>query len=127
MQEKDLFEYAVVRVLPRVERGEFINVGVIVYCATQQFLRAQFELREERLRAFSPGLSIPEIQAHLQAIERTCVGGAEAGPIGKMPPSARFHWLTAPRSTIVQTSPVHTGVCLDAHATLAQLLTKLVR
>jgi hypothetical protein len=127
MREKDLFEYAVIRVIPRVEREEFLNVGVILYCSPQDFLQTAFELNEDRLRAFNSDLCVSEIGEHLQAIEQICAGGDKAGPIGKLSPGERFRWLTAPRSTVVQTSPVHTGLCSDAKETLAGLLTKLVR
>jgi len=124
---KHLFEYAVIRVIPRVEREEFLNVGVILYCPTRNFLQTAFELNEERLRAFASDLKGPEIEGHLLAFEQICAGGAKAGSIGELPLGERFRWLTAPRSTIVQTSPVHTGLCSDAGDTLARLLTKLVR
>jgi hypothetical protein len=127
VREKQLFEYAVIRVMPRVEREEFLNVGVILYCPAQDFLQAAFELNEGRLRTFAPDLPVSEIEEHLLAFERICAGGAEAGTIGKLPPGERFRWLTAPRSTVVQTSPVHTGLCSDAGETLAGLLAKLVR
>lgn len=127
MREKHLFEYAVIRVVPRVEREEFLNVGVILYCPAQGFLQTAFELNEERLRAFACDLKIPEIEEHLLAFEQICAGGAKAGTIGRLPLGERFRWLTAPRSTVVQTSPVHTGLCSDAPETLARLLTKLVR
>lgn len=127
MRDKHLFEYAVIRVIPRVEREEFLNVGVILYCPTQEFLQTAFELNEERLRAFAADLKSPEIEEHLVAFEQICAGGAKAGTIGKLPLGERFRWLTAPRSTVVQTSPVHTGLCSDARETLARLLTKLVQ
>ena len=127
MQEKHLFEYAVIRVIPRVEREEFLNVGVILYCSPLEFLQTSFELNEERLRAFASDLKIPEIEEHLRAFEQICAGGEKAGPIGVLPLGERFRWLTAPRSTVVQTSPVHTGLCLDAQETLASLLKKLIQ
>jgi Protein of unknown function (DUF3037) len=127
MQEKHLFEYAVIRVIPRVEREEFLNVGVILYCAAQDFLQTTFELDEERLRAFACELKTSDIEEHLLAIRQICEGGPKAGTIGQLPLGERFRWLTAPRSTVVQTSPVHTGLCSDAGETLADLLTKLVR
>jgi hypothetical protein len=127
VREKHLFEYAVIRLVPCVEREEFLNVGVIVYCQAQDFLQTAFELNEERLRLFAYDLKISEIQEHLLAFERICVGGAKAGAIGKLPMGERFRWLTAPRSTMVQTSPVHTGLCLDAQETLIRLLANLVR
>lgn len=127
MREKDLFEYSVIRLVPSVEREEFLNVGIILYCPAQEFLQTAFELKEERLSAFACDLKIPEIKEHLLAFERICTGGAQAGPIGKLPRGERFRWLTAPRSTVVQTSPVHTGLCTNAQETLSRLLAKLVR
>lgn len=126
MPDKELFEYAVIRVMPRVEREEFVNVGVILYCPSQDFLQTAFEINEGRLRAFASDLKIPEIEEHLRAFEQICAGGKKAGPIGKLPLGERFRWLTAPRSTVVQTSPVHTGLCSDARETLASLLRKLI-
>jgi hypothetical protein len=127
VQDKHLFEYAVIRIMPRVEREEFLNVGVIVYCAPQDFLQTAFELNEERLRAFGCDLKTSEIEEHLRAFEQICKGGVKAGAIGKLPLGERFRWLTAPRSTVVQTSAVHTGLSSDARKTLGLLLTKLVR
>jgi hypothetical protein len=127
MREKHLFEYAVIRLVPCVEREEFLNVGVIVYCQTQEFLQTSFELNEERLRAFSCDVKISEIEEHLLAIERICAGGAHAGAIGKLPAGERFRWLTAARSTIIQTSPVHTGLCSNASQMPTRLRAKLVQ
>jgi hypothetical protein len=118
MQDKHLFEYAVIRVVPRVEREEFLNVGVILYCGTQKFLKAVYQLNEEKLLAFSPHIDIDELREYFCAIERICTGGAGAGPIGKLIIAERFRWLTATRSTIIQTSKVHTGLCADAAETL---------
>jgi len=127
VREKCLFEYAVIRIVPRVEREEFVNVGVIVYCPAQSFLAVEFEINEKKLRAFAPDLEIAEIGKHLSAFERISTGGVEAGAIGKLPAGARFRWLVAPRSTIVQTSPVHTGLCADAETALNRLLNLMVR
>jgi hypothetical protein len=126
MQQKQLFEYAVIRVVPRVEREEFLNIGVILYCAQQQFLQAKYLLDEERLHAFTPGLDIAELKEHICAIERICIGDKDAGPIGKLDVASRFRWLTAIRSTIVQTSKVHPGFCEDASETLEKLFGQLV-
>ena len=126
MQEKHLFEYAVIRVVPRVEREEFFNAGVIVYCSAQRFLQVKFELNEERLHAFSDKLDIHELEERLRAFEKICTGAKEGGTIGKLPIASRFRWLTATRSTIVQTSPVHPGLCIDAQETLLRLYTQLV-
>lgn len=127
MREKHLFEYAVIRLVPCVEREEFLNVGVIVYCPPQVFLQTAFDLDEKRFRAFACDLKLSEIEEHLLAFERICAGGAKSGAIGKLPMGERFRWLTAPRSTVVQTSPVHTGLCLDSRETLMRLLAKLVQ
>lgn len=126
MQERHLFEYAVIRVVPRVEREEFLNVGVILYCSRQKFLRVLFKIDEERLRVFSADLDIQELQAYLLSFEKISKGGREGGPIGQFPIADRFRWLTAVRSTVVQTSPVHPGLCLDAQQTLENLFSKLV-
>ena len=126
MQEKHLFEYAVIRVMPRVEREEFLNVGVILYCPPQNFLQASFELDGDRLRAFVCDLEASEIEEHLRSFEEISAGGEGSGPIGKLSPGERFRWLTAPRSTVVQTSAVHTGLLTDAGRTLADLMEKLV-
>jgi hypothetical protein len=126
MPEKHLFEYAVIRVVPCVEREEFLNVGVILYCAAQGFLQTQYFLNEERLRAFSGELDRLDLQERLRAFERICAGRSQGGPIGQLPIASRFRWLTATRSTVVQTSPVHPGLCTDAPETLARLFTKPV-
>ena len=126
MQEKQVFEYAVIRVVPRVEREEFLNVGVVVYCHKLKFLQARFTVDAARLRAFCSTLNLAEIEEHLRAFERVCIGGADAGPIGKLDMATRFRWLTATRSTVVQTSKVHPGFCTDPHATLDQLYAQLV-
>ncbi|AHM59796.1 hypothetical protein D770_07665 [Flammeovirgaceae bacterium 311] len=127
MQEKHLFEYAIIRVVPCVERQEFMNVGIIVYCSSQGFLQTQYELNEERLRAFSDQLDIDELEERLQAFVRICSGGTEGGTIGRLPIASRFRWLTATRSTVVQTSPVHPGLCLNPQEKLAQLHIQLVQ
>jgi len=126
MQEKHLFEYAVIRIVPRVERGEFINVGVILYSQSLRFLEAKIEVNENRLLAFSSGLDLQEVKDSLQACCTICVGGTLAGPIGKLALASRFRWLTATRSTIIQTSPVHLGLCTDANETLLRLFEQLV-
>ena len=121
------YDYAIVRVVPRVERGEMINVGVILSCPDVSFLEARIELDEARLMAFDPGIDLDEVRTHLDTIPITCRGGAEAGPIGALPQRARFHWLVAPRSTIIQISPVHTGRTDDPAAALERLLDRMVR
>jgi hypothetical protein len=126
MQEKHLFEYAVIRVVPRVEREEFMNVGVILYCSAQGFLQTVYTLNEEKLRAFSREIDIKELNERLRAFQKVCAGRKEGGPIGQLAIASRFRWLTANRSTIVQTSPVHPGLCADAKETLARLHAQLV-
>jgi len=125
--EQHLFEYAVIRVTPRVEREEFLNVGVIVYCHALKFLEVSFEINEKRLTAFSDSLDIPELQHTLRGFQLIGIGGEQGGPIGKLPVPERFRWLTAARSTIVQTSSVHLGLCIDPHETLMRLHQQLVQ
>ena len=121
-----LFEYAVIRVMPRVEREEFMNVGVILYCSSQGFLQTKYALNETRLRAFAPELDFSEVNERLQAFEKICGGRQQGGGIGQLPISGRFRWLTAQRSTVVQTSPVHPGLCVNPAETLTRLFTELV-
>lgn len=126
MQQTHLFEYAVVRVVPRVEREEFLNVGVILYCAKLNFLQTRYSLNEERLRIFCNQVDKDELLNNLQAFERICMGGKDAGPIGLLPAPERFRWLTATRSTILQTSKVHPGFSSNPQETLDRLYTQLV-
>ena len=126
MPERCPFDYAVVRVVPRVERGEFVNAGVIVSCPAKKYLKARVELDAERLAALDPRADRETVERHLAAIQRICEGGAGAGPIGLLPQRARFHWLVAPRSTIIQTSPVHTGFCDDGDRMLEHLFRTMV-
>lgn len=126
MQQNHLFEYAVIRVVPKVEREEFFNVGVILYCRQYAFLKAMFTLNEEKLRAFCKELDMTEIKKHLQALEQIASGSAGAGPIGKLDIASRFRWLTATRSTVVQASKVHPGLCTDPMSALEKLFTQLV-
>ena len=127
MQEKHLFEYAVIRVVPCVEREEFMNIGVILYCASQGFLQTMYELNEIRLRALSQDIDVQELQERLRAFDRICAGRREGGAIGQLPLTSRFRWLTATRSTVVQISPVHPGLCRNPGETLERLYTQLVR
>ena len=126
MPERTPFDYAVVRVVPRVERGEFVNAGVIVSCPAQKYLRARVALDAERLAALDPRADRETVERHLAAIPLICEGGAGAGPIGLLPQRARFHWLVAPRSTVIQTSPVHTGFCEDGDRMLEHLFRTMV-
>jgi hypothetical protein len=126
MQGKFLFEYAVIRIVPRVEREEFLNVGVILYCKDKKFLECIFTLDEERLRAFCPDTDLAEVRAYLCAFELICQGSKEGGPIAQLDLSLRFRWLTATRSTILQTSKVHSGLSDNPEETLKKLHTQLV-
>jgi DNA-directed RNA polymerase subunit N (RpoN/RPB10) len=122
----DAFQYAIWRVVPSVERGEALNVGVVVYCRRRQFLAAKVLIDEPRLRALSPGIDIDAIRRHLDGMARIAAGDPEGGAIAAMPQSERFGWLTAASSTIVQPSPIHTGLCGDPQAVLDRLSTRLV-
>jgi hypothetical protein len=124
--ERHPFQYAVVRVVPRVERGERINAGVILFCRPRRFLAARVALDTPRLAALAPGLEAQRIQPHLDAIVRVAAGDGSAGTIARLGQSERFHWLVAPASTIVQPSCVHTGLCEDPQATLDRLFRELV-
>ncbi|HEY9262140.1 DUF3037 domain-containing protein [Chitinophaga sp.] len=127
MQDKHLYEYAVIRVVPSVEREEFLNVGVILYCRQQKFLQAVFTLDEARLHAFSPTTDINTIRPYLEAFVEISKGSKAGGPIAKLDIAGRFRWLTATRSSIIQTSKVHPGFCnADAEATLMRLKAQLV-
>ncbi len=121
------YDYAVVRVVPRVERGEFLNAGIILSCDVERILRAGIELDETALRAIDAQVDLELVRGVLASIPMICAGGEAAGYIGKMSARERFHWLVAPRSTIVQTSPVHTGQCADPDATLEHLMRTMVR
>jgi hypothetical protein len=121
------YDYAILRVVPRVEREEFINAGVILSCPAQDFLGARIELDERRLLALDATVDLEAVRANLASIPLVCAGGPAAGPIGKLSPRERFHWLVAPRSTIIQTSPVHSGRCLDPAAALDHLVRTMVQ
>lgn len=121
------FDYAVVRVVPRVEREEFLNAGVILFCLERDFLDARVELDRARLLSLAPGADVATIEAHLGALTRVAAGGEGSGPIGRLSQRERFHWLVAPRSTVVQVSPVHVGLCTDPAAALEHLMDRMVR
>ena len=120
------FAYAIVRVVPRVERGERFNVGVVLYCRQRDFLGVLVALDEDRLAALAPGVSSREVRSHLDALVRVAAGDPQAGPIAALPQSERFGWLVAPSSTIIQPSEVHTGIGGDPAQTLEGLFAKLV-
>ena len=121
------YDYAIVRVVPRVERGEQVNVGVILSCADTDFLQARIELDPAAVRALDPDADVEAIREILDTIPRVCRGGADAGPIGELPARNRFRWLVSPRSTVVQMSPVHTGRTADPEAALEHLVATMVR
>lgn len=127
MPDRCLYDYAIIRVVPKVEREEFVNVGVIVSCGAKKFLEARIEIDERRLRAIDSTLDLELIRNHLAVIPVICTGTKESGAIGQLPHRERFHWLVAPRSTIVQTSRVHTGFCENLPSAIEHLLDRMVR
>ena len=120
------FQYAIVRVVPDVERGECVNAGVVLFCRPRRFLAARVELDEERVRAISPGADLDAVRGHLDALVRIAAGEPGGGAIAELPASERFHYLVAPRSTVVQTSPVHSGLCADPAEELERLFERLI-
>ena len=127
MHAQHSYDYAVIRVVPRVERQEFVNAGVILWCQEQDHIAARIELDEARLRALDSSIDVEAVRRHLASFVIICEGGADSGPIGKLPKRERFDWLVAPRSTIIQTSAVHTGRCTDTGSTIERLLDTMVR
>lgn len=127
MRAQRSYDYAIVRVVPRVEREEFVNAGVILSCPELDFLEARIELDESRLLALDAGVDLESVRGNLASIPIICAGGPAAGPIGKLSPRERFHWLVAPRSTMIQTSAVHTGRCADPAQSIEHLLQAMVR
>ena len=127
MHDLRTYDYAIVRVVPRVERGEFVNAGIILSCDKERILQACIELDEAVLLALDAGVDLELVRSTLATIPAICAGGPEAGAIGKLSPRERFHWLVSPRSTIVQTSPVHTGQCSDPEAVLDHLMNRMIR
>lgn len=119
------FDYATLRVVPRVEREEFVNAGVILFCLERRYLRCRIQFDEERALALAPSLDVATIRQHLRAVEHICNGDLEGGPIAKLSQRERFHWLTAPRSTVMQTSPVRTGVCTKENGDCQDLDSRL--
>jgi hypothetical protein len=120
------YDYAVVRVVPRVDREEFINAGVILFSKARHFLAAGVEVDEDRLRSLAPAVDVDLVRRHLDAIPRICAGEDDAGPIALLSQSERFQWLVAPRSTMIQVSPVHGGLCDDPAVRLDELFQWLV-
>lgn len=126
MQERHLYEYAVIRVVPRVEREEFFNVGVVLYCKSQGFLQVKYEVSEVKFQGFCTGMQLSDLKEYLHTFQKIALGGNEAGPIGQLPAAERFRWLTATRSTVIQTSKIHPGLTADPQAKLEQLFRELV-
>ena len=126
MANECTYDYAVIRIVPDVARGEFLNTGVVLFAKSQDALLARIELDEDRLAAFAPAADATAIRAHLDSIERICAGGEGAGPHAGLTASERFHWLTAPRSTVIQLSPVHSGICEDPAVEADRLFARLV-
>ena len=126
MPALDSFDYAVMRVVPRVEREEFMNASVLLFCRTRKYLGVRIALDRDRLRAFAPWLDPEEVERHLAVIPLICAGDPAGGPIAELPLAGRFHWLVAPRSTMIQPSPVHSGLCADPEATLEHLAQSMV-
>jgi hypothetical protein len=120
------YDFAAIRVVPRVDREEFLNAGAIVFCRTLKYLGARITVDEARLTALWPDLDIAAVREHLELIPRICAGNPDAGPIAALPLSERFHWLVSPRSTIIQTSPVHSGVCSSPEGALEDVFGRLV-
>ena len=127
MHELRTYDYAIVRVVPRVERGEFVNAGIILSCDMERILQAAIELDEAALLALDPGVDLELVRSSLATIPAICAGGSAAGAIGRLSARERFHWLVAPKSTIVQTSPVHTGQCGDVQTALEHLMNRMIR
>lgn len=126
MPARSSYDYAILRVVPRVEREEFVNAGVILFCLERDFLGARVALPRARVLALFPGADLPLIEDHLAAVPRICEGGPSAGPIGRLTRRERFHWLVAPRSTVVQVSPVHTGLCEEPARALDDVFERMV-
>ncbi len=126
MPENNLFEYAIIRIVPRVEREEFLNVGVIIYCRKPGYLQTKYSLDEKRLQAVFESLDTHEVKEHLEAFKQIADGNITAGPIAALDTASRFRWLTAKRSTIVQTSAVHPGLSVDIDETMEKLFKELV-
>lgn len=126
MPAQPSFDYALVRVVPRVEREEFLNAGVILFCSERDFLAAKVHVDRERLRALFPDVDLAVVEEHLAAVPRIAAGGEGSGPIGRLTTRERFHWLVAPRSTVIQVSPVHSGLCDDPAAALERLFARMV-
>ena len=125
MDMQTSFDYATIRVVPRVECEEFINVGVVVFCLERRFLEARVHVDEARVKALWPGIDVPAIRRHLGALCAVCAGDTDSGPIAALSQRERFHWVVSPRSTVIQTSAVHTGLTDDPQTTLEGLMKRI--
>jgi hypothetical protein len=126
MSDRSPYDFAIIRIVPRVEREEFVNAGVVVFCPARRFLEARVLIDEDRLRALWPGLDIALIRQHLEPFPKVCAGEPDAGPIAAKPLRERFHWIVSPRSTMIQISPVHTGITESPEAVLDELFSRLI-
>ena len=126
MQDKHLFEYSVIRIVPCVEKEEFINAGIIFYCAPKKFLQVVYKLNEKKIHAFSADLNVKEIQQRLEAFIQIANGLKEGGAIATLPLASRFRWLASTKSTVIQTSPVHPGLCIEPYETMMKLFAQFV-
>jgi hypothetical protein len=127
VHELRTYDYAIVRVVPRVERGEFVNAGIILSCDIERILQASIELDVSALLALDAAVDLELVRSTLATIPAICAGGESVGVMGKLSARERFHWLVSPKSTIVQTSPVHTGQCSDVRAALEHLMKTMIR
>ena len=126
MHALDSYDYATIRVVPRVDREEFVNTGVVLFCLARDFLSARVHVDKHRLRALAPDIDVTLVRRHVEAVTRICSGDPKAGQIAALSKRERFHWLVAPRSTIVQVSSVHSGICISPETTLDELFRQLV-
>lgn len=126
MQDKHLYEYAVIRVVPRVEREEFLNAGIILYCKRPKFIKVLYTINEAKLKAMNPELDIDQVSKNLDSFQRIAHGAKDGGPIAQMEPAERFRWLTAVRSSVIQTSRPHPGFCTDMESKVQKLFEDMV-
>lgn len=126
MQDRHLYEYAVIRVVPRVEREEFLNVGVVLFCKKEKYLQVKYHLDHQKLLMLCPDIDIEQLEKNLSSFEKICLGSGDGGPIAQMDIPSRFRWLTAVRSSVIQTSRPHPGLCEDLDKTLQRLYKELV-
>lgn len=126
MQDRHLYEYAVIRVLPKVEREEFVNVGIVLFCKKEKYLQVKFQLNENRIRCLSEDVDLEQIRKNLESFEKICIGSKDGGPIAQLDVPSRFRWLTAVRSSVIQTSRPHPGMSGNLEDTISRLFNELV-